>query len=236
MHESYQFNKGQNMITVHHLNNSRSQRILWMLEELGVEYKVKHYQRDIDTQLAPAELFDIHPLGKSPVITDDANDVEIIVAESGAIIEYLANAYGKEMVPDKNTTAYRQYIYWLHFSEGSLMPQLLLKLIFDKIKIAAMPFFIKPIAKGIANKVLSGYVLPNVKNNMDFVEQHLSKNKWFAGESMTGADIQMSFPLEASMTRTDMSDYPNTKAYVKKIQALKTYKKALEVGGPYDYA
>lgn len=223
------------MITVHHLNNSRSQRILWMLEEIGVEYEVKHYQRDSETQLAPKELFEIHPLGKSPVVTDDVPKTPITVAESGAIIEYLAGAYGKGMVPRKNTEAYREYIYWLHFSEGSLMPQLLLKLIFDKIKTAPMPFFIKPIAKGIANKVLSNYVMPNVKNNMDFIEKHLSQNKWFAGDKMTGADIQMSFPLEASMARTKMDDYPNTKAYVEKIHALKTYKKALEVGGPYDY-
>ncbi len=220
------------MITVHHLNNSRSQRILWMLEEIGVEYEVKHYQRDKETQLAPKELFEIHPLGKSPVITDG----DITVAESGAIIEYLAQTYGKELLPRKGSKAYREYIYWLHFSEGSLMPQLLLKLIFDKIKTAPMPFFIKPIAKGIANKVLSGYVLPNVKNNMNFVEKHLSKNDWFAGEKMTGADIQMSFPLEASMAKSTMDDYPHTKAFIEKIQAREAYKKALETGGPYDYA
>jgi len=207
-----------------------------MLEEIGVEYEVKHYQRDKETQLAPQELFEIHPLGKSPVITDDAPKNSITVAESGAIIEYLANAYGKEMIPRKNSEAYRQYIYWLHFSEGSLMPQMLLKLIFDKIKDAPVPFFIKPIAKGIANKVLNGYVLPNVKHNVSFIEDHLSKNDWFAGNKITGADIQMSFPLEASMARTNMDDYPNIKAYVKKIQALGTYKKALKKGGPYDYA
>lgn len=224
------------MITVHHLNNSRSQRILWMLEELDIEYQVKHYQRDKETQLAPPELFKVHPLGKSPVITDDTPKTTVTVAESGAIIEYLAGAYGKGMIPRKGTEAYRQYIYWLHFSEGSMMPQLLLKLIFDKIKEAPMPFFIKPIAKGIANKVLGNYVLPNVKNNMDFVEQHLGHNEWFAGKKMTGADIQMSFPLEAAMTRMSVDDYPNIKQYVDRIHALDTYKKALEVGGPYDYA
>lgn len=224
------------MITVHHLNNSRSQRILWMLEEIGTEYEVKHYQRDKETQLAPQELFEVHPLGKSPVITDDAPKTHITVAESGAIIEYLANAYGKEMVPRKNTGAYRQYIYWLHYSEGSLMPQMLLKLVFEKIKTAPMPFFIRPIAKGIANKVLGGYVQPNIKHSLDFIEDHLSKNDWFAGQKMTGADIQMSFPLEASMTRTNMDGYTNIKAFVERIHALDTYKKALKVGGPYDYA
>jgi glutathione S-transferase len=140
------------------------------------------------------------------------------------------------MIPRKNSAAYRQYIYWLHFSEGSLMPQMLLKLIFDKIKTAPMPFFIKPIAKGIADKVLKGYVLPNVKHNLEFIEDHLSNNDWFAGDKMTGADIQMSFPLEASLARTNMDDYPNIQSYVKKIHALDTFKKALKKGGPYDYA
>jgi glutathione S-transferase len=207
-----------------------------MLEELGIEYQVKHYQRDKKTQLAPKSLFKVHPLGKSPVITDDAAKTEITVAESGAIIEYLASTYGKDLIPRKGTESYRQYIYWLHFAEGSLMPQLLLKLIFDKIKSAPMPFFIKPIAKGIANKVLKDYVKPNVINNMKFIEKHLATNEWFAGEIMTGADIQMSFPLEAALTRIDSSYYPKIKKYVDKIHALDTYKKALEIGGPYDYA
>jgi len=224
------------MITVHHLNNSRSQRILWMLEELDIDYQIKHYQRDKETQLAPPELFEIHPLGKSPVITDESKKTPITVAESGAIIEYLASNYGKHLIPRKNSQAYRDYIYWLHFSEGSLMPQLLLKLIFDKIKTSPMPFFIRPIAKAIANKVLHNYVEPNVKNNMKFIEQHLSQTPWFAGEKMTGADIQMSFPLEASLSRTKNNDYPAIKGYVTKIQALDAYKKALEKGGPYDYA
>ncbi len=224
------------MITVHHLNNSRSQRILWMLEELGIEYQVKHYQRDAKTQLAPKSLFKVHPLGKSPVITDDSGKTEITVAESGAIIEYLASKYGKGMVPRKGTESQRQYTYWLHFSEGSLMPQLLLKLIFDKVKTAPMPFFIKPIAKGIANKVLNDYVLPNVENNMKFIEMHLGQTEWFAGNKMTGADIQMSFPLEAALSRIDAKMLPNIKKYVDKIHALDTYKKSLEIGGPYDYA
>lgn len=224
------------MITVHHLNNSRSQRILWMLEEIGIEYQIKHYTRDKETQLAPKELFAVHPLGKSPVITDDKGKKIITVAESGAIIEYLAQNYATSLIPRKNTEAYRQYIYWLHFSEGSLMPQLLLKLIFDKVKNAPVPFFIKPITKGIANKVMNAYVAPNIKNNMKFINDHLAENEWFAGDKMTGADIQMSFPLEASLSRSPAEGYSHIKAYVKKIHALPAYKKALEVGGPYDYA
>ncbi len=220
------------MIIIHHLNNSRSQRILWMCEEIGVDYQIKHYQRNSKTQLAPKELFDVHPLGKSPVITDG----DITVAESGAIIEYLARNHGKQLIPKQATPEYRQYNYWLHFAEGSLMPQMLLKLIFDKIKTAPMPFFIKPIAKGIANKVMDGYVAPNIKNNMAFIEKHLQENKWFAGNKISGADIQMSFPLEASMMRLKSNDYPGIQKYVDKIHARSAYKKALENGGPYDYA
>ncbi len=221
------------MIIIHHLNNSRSQRILWMCEEIGVEYQIKHYQRDSKTNLAPKELFDVHPLGKSPVITDDGG---ITVAESGAIIEYLADVYGKDLKPRKNSKAYRQYIYWLHFAEGSLMPPMVLKLIFDKIKTAPMPFFVKPIAKGIANKVMNGYVGPTIKNNMIFIEKHLSENQWFAGDKISGADIQMSFPLEAAMMKIKSSDYPAIQKYVDTIHARNAYKKALEKGGPYDYA
>ena len=224
------------MITVHHLNNSRSQRILWMLEELGQDYQIQYYQRDKQTQLAPKALLQVHPLGKSPVITDDGGDMPVTVAESGAIIEYLARSYGQQMIPKDNTEAYRQYIYWLHFSEGSLMPQLLLKLIFDKVKTSPMPFFVKPIAKGIANKVLDSYVLPNVKTSMNFIDHHLAQNEWFAGAQLTGADIQMSFPLEASMSRMNTKQYPHIQQYIEKIHALETYKNALQRGGPYDYA
>jgi glutathione S-transferase len=206
-----------------------------MLEELGLDYQIQHYQRDKETQLAPKELLQVHPLGKSPVITDDG-DMPVTVAESGAIIEYLAATYGQQMIPKADTEAYRQYIYWLHFSEGSLMPQLLLKLIFDKVKTSPMPFFVKPIAKGIANKVLDSYVLPNVKNNINFIDHHLAQNEWFAGAQLTGADIQMSFPLEASMTRMNMKQYPHIQQYIEKIHALETYKNALQRGGPYDYA
>ncbi len=221
------------MIIIHHLNNSRSQRILWMCEEIGVEYQIKHYQRVSKTNLAPKELFDVHPLGKSPVITDDGG---ITVAESGAIVEYLSDVYGKELKPQKNSKAYRQYIYWLHFAEGSLMPPMVLKLIFDKIKTAPMPFFVKPIAKGIANKVMNGYVGPTIKNNMIFIEKHLSENQWFAGDKISGADIQMSFPLEAAMMEMKSNNYPAIQKYVDTIHARDAYKKALEKGGPYDYA
>ena len=222
------------MLVVHHLNNSRSQRILWALEELGVTYEVRNYQRDEITNLAPASLKEVHPLGKSPVITDG----DLTLAESGAILEYLARAYGnKGFVPATSTEAYQSYIYWLHFAEGSLMPPMVLKLVFDKIVSSPMPFFVKPIAKGIANKVMTGYVGPTIKGNLDFIESYLKSHEWFAGERLSAADFQMSFPLEAWVARNpEDSNYPGITAYVKRIHARPAYRKALDMGGPYDYA
>ena len=227
------------MVVVHHLENSRSQRVLWALEELGVPYEVKRYERDPVTNLAPESLKQVHPLGKSPVITDqNAEGGAVTIAESGAIIEYLAQTYGEEgFTPAAGTEASRQYDYWMHFSEGSLMPQLLLKIVFDKVTTNPMPFFVKPIAKGIAKKVMRSYVSPNIKVMLAFIENHLSEHEWFAGDVITGADIQMSFPLEACvMNGTAGPKYPNIKAYVKRIHARTSYQQGLEVGGPYDYA
>lgn len=220
------------MITVHHLNNSRSQRILWMLEELGVEYDIKYYQRDKKTMLAPPELKKVHPLGKSPVITDG----HVTLAESGAIIDYLGMTYGREFYPEPGTAEHRQYSYWLHYAEGSLMPQLLMRLIFSRIKSAPMPFFVRPIARQIADRTLNGYVRPNIKTNLDFVEDHLSKNSWFCGDRLTGADFQMSFPLEGAVFEREDRVYPHIAAFVKKIQARPAYQSALERGGPYAFA
>jgi glutathione S-transferase len=221
-----------NIIVVHHLNNSRSQRIIWMLEELGLEYEIKQYQRDAVTNLAPNTLKLIHPLGKSPVISDD----DIVVAESGAIIDYLAQTYGSEaMIPPMGTEAYRQYSYWLHFAEGSLMPPMVAKLVFDKVRANAKPFFVKAIANKIADKVMAGYFGPNISANMEFVDMHLSHNKWFAGEQLSGADIQMSFPLEASVARGAGKNYPHIAEFVKRIHARPAYQAALKKGGQYDY-
>ena len=220
------------MIVVHHLNNSRSQRILWMLEELALEYKIEKYQRDAKTNLAPKTLKLIHPLGKSPVITDG----EITVAESAAIIEYLVSTYADgKMCPDLGTEAHRQYIYWLHFAEGSLMPPIVAKLVFDKVRANAKPFFVKMIANKIADKVMGAYFGPNIQANMEFIEHHLAHNEWFAGEQLSGADIQMSFPLEASASR-GIQQYPNITAYVQRIHARPAYQRALKKGGAYDYA
>ena len=221
------------MITLHHLNNSRSQRILWLLEELGVPYEIRHYQRDRKTQLAPPELKKVHPLGKSPVITDDG----VTVAESGAIIEYLVRKYGTQFRPAEDSPAFLDYTYWMHFAEGSLMPPLVMKLVFDKVREAPVPFFIKPVTKGIADKVMSSFVGPNIRGNLDFIEAHLAKHPWFAGDALSGADFQLSFPLEATMAgRAAGGHYPAIKAWVKKVQERPAYQRGLKAGGPYDYA
>ncbi|WP_339805055.1 glutathione S-transferase [uncultured Marinobacter sp.] len=222
------------MITVHHLNNSRSQRVLWMLEELGVPYEIQHYERDPKTMQAPASLRKIHPLGKSPVITDG----DLVVAESGAIIEYLAHTYGKDtMLPESGGQAWLDYTYWLHYAEGSLMPPLLIRLVFEKVKTSPMPFFIKPVAKGIANKTNESFIGPMIGTHMDFVEAHLSKNTWFLGDKLSAADIQMSFPLEASVARGIVGkSRPGIIAWVERVHARPAYQKALEKGGKYDFA
>ena len=227
------------MVVVHHLENSRSQRILWALEELGVPYEVKRYKRNKKTSLAPESLKKIHPLGKSPVITDESDtDEGVTVAESGAIIEYLAGKYGNgKLTVNTNEDQQRDYQYWLHFAEGSLMPPLLLKLVFDKVRKSPMPFFAKPVAKSISAKVMKSFVGPNITNNLAFIEDYLATHEWFAGDKLTGADIQMSFPLEACVASgVANKQYPNIIAYVKRIHGRPEYQKALTVGGPYDYA
>tara|TARA_R110002167_G_scaffold10666_3_gene48371 strand:- start:180 stop:857 length:678 start_codon:yes stop_codon:yes gene_type:complete len=221
------------MIIVHHLNNSRSQRVLWLLEELNIPYEIKRYERDPKTIRAPKSLRDVHPLGKSPVISDG----EITVAESGAIIDYLVRTYAKEaLLPDESSSEFRDYQYWMHFSEGSLMPPLLMRMLFEKVKTSPMPFFIKPVAKMIADKVLTTFVNPEITLNMGYVNEYLASHKWFAGDNLSGADFQMSFPLEASVAAGAIGNkYPNIHAYVKRFQARSAYLKALEKGGDYDY-
>ncbi len=223
------------MITVHHLNNSRSQRVLWLLEELGVPYEIKKYQRNAQTMLAPPELTRVHPLGKSPVITDNS----VTVAESGAIMEYLLETYGAgRLTPAPGTEDKRRFTYWMHFAEGSAMPPLLLKLIFDRIGSGqGMPFFVKPIAKGIAGKVKGLMVEPNLKRQLDFMEGELNRSEWFAGSEFSAADIQMSFPIEAAAQRAGLdASRPKLMAYLKKIHVRPGYKRALERGGPYSFA
>ena len=223
------------MIKVHHLNNSRSQRILWMLEELNQEYEIIGYERDLKTLQGPKSLRNIHPLGKSPVITDDSNGEQILIAESGAIVEYLLQNYGKNsslIIPETGSQQERDYLYWLHFSEGSLMPPLLLRLIFDRVKKARVPFFVKPITKAVADKVLIEYVNPNINRLLDFIEASLKGKNWFLGDQLSGADIQMSFPLETSLARGLIDEhYTCIQSYVERIHEQPGYQAALKKGG-----
>ena len=221
------------MIVVHHLNNSRSQRILWLLEELGLDYEIQRYQRDPKTMLAPPELKAVHPLGKSPVITDG----DTVVAESGAIVEYLTARENNRFVPAAGTPARLRYTHFLHYAEGSMMPPLLLKLVFDKVESSPMPFFVKPIARGIARKVKGAFVLPQIALHLGYLEAELARHPWFTGEEFSAADIQLSFPLEAAATRGGLdARYPNLVDFLERIHARPAYRRALERGGEYAYA
>jgi glutathione S-transferase len=197
------------VITVHHLNNSRSQRILWLLEELAIPYEIKRYQRDPQTMFAPPELLAIHPLGKSPVITDGSNTI----AESGAIIEYIR----------------------LHFAEGTAMPPLLFKLVFDRIETTPMPFFIKPLARGISARVKGAFVTPNLQRQLSFMESELTMRDWFAGPEFSAADIQMSFPVDLFRARAGLGPgQPKLTRFLERIHARPAYQSALARGGAYE--
>jgi glutathione S-transferase len=221
------------MLVVHHLNNSRSQRVLWLLEELGVPYEVKRYERDAKTMLAPPSLLAIHPLGKSPVIVDD----DVTVAESGAIVEYLVGKYGNgRLLPPAGTAQRLRYTYWLHYAEGSAMTPLLLKLVFDRIATNPAPWPVSAIARRIAATVTDAFIAPNLKRHFDYIEAELNSHTWFAGEEFTAADIQMSFPLEIAVPRAGLSaSRPKSIAFLERIRARDAYKRALERGGKYDY-
>ena len=220
------------MIVVHHLNNSRSQRVLWMLEELGLAYEVRRYQRDAKTMLAPPGLRAVHPLGKSPVISDG----ELTLAESGAILEYLVEKHGGgRFVPPPGTPERLRYTYWMHYAEGSLMPPLLLKLVFDRIARDPMPFFIRPVARAIAARVRDRLIDPNLRSHLDYLEGELGKSAWFAGAELTAADVQMSFPLEAAVARGGLNESrPKLWGFVQRIHARPAYQRALEQGGAFE--
>jgi glutathione S-transferase len=220
------------MITVHHLENSRSQRIVWLLEELGVDYEIRRYGRDRQTGLAPPELLDVHPLGKAPVITDGSRTI----AESGAIIEYLMYEHDDgRLRPQEGTDERLAYNYWLHYAEGTFAPLMILSLVLARIEEAPMPFFIRPVAKGITQKVRDGYLDANVTRNLDFIEATMKESRWFCGNVFTAADVQMSFALEAAEVRTSLvDDYPHLAAFLETIRARPAYRRALDKGGHYE--
>lgn len=219
------------MIVVHHLNNSRSQRILWLLEELGVEYDLKCYQRNAKTLFAPPELKAVHPLGKAPVLEDG----ELLLAESGAIIEYLADRYGGGRLARPHGSPERaRYIYWLHYAEGSAMPPLLMKLIFDRVVGAPMPFFARPVARRIHQGVMNAFIGPQLSLHLDYLEAQLAGRDWFLDGEFSAADVQMSFPLETAVARGGLDQTrPRLMEWLRRVHARPAYRRAVERGGPY---
>lgn len=222
------------MITVHHLENSRSQRVLWLLEELGLEYRVKRYERNKKTMLAPPELKKVHPLGKSPVIVDKTDNGRHTIAETGAIIEYLVERCAKgKLAPKSDSDERLRYTYWLHYAEGSVMPLLLMKLVFLKLSKPPMPLLMRPVAGLIASGVMGKFINPRIKESLDFMEAELEKSEWFAGEAFSAADVMLSFPLEGAAARGGLDGYPKLAEFLEKIHQRPAYKKALQRGGPY---
>lgn len=220
------------MIIVHHLNNSRSQRVLWLLEELGLDYEVKRYERDAKTMLAPPELKAIHPLGKSPIIEDNG----IKVAETGAIFDYLLNTHGQgRLKPAAGTEDARRFTYWMYYAEGSAMTPLLLRLIFDQIP-ARTPVFVRPVANGISRTMNQRMIQPQLDSHIGYWESELGKSGWFAGDQFSAADIMMSFPLEAAAARAGAASRPHIAAFLQRIHGREAYQRAITRGGPYAYA
>ena len=217
------------MITVHHLENSRSQRVLWLLEELGLDYEIRAYARDPKTLLAPPALRAVHPLGKSPVITDAGR----VVAESGAIVTHLTERCGGALVPAE-AEARARYTYWLHYAEGSAMPPLLLKLVFSRLA-PASPALVRPLVRAVAGRVLGGFVEPELRRHAAYWESELADRPWFCGTEFSAADIQMSFPLEAFAARGTGAG-PRVTDWLARIHARPAYQRALQRGGPYAYA
>ncbi|MED5526898.1 glutathione S-transferase [Gallaecimonas pentaromativorans] len=215
------------MLTLHHLERSRSHRVLWLLEELGLEYRIESYQRDAKTMLAPASLQAVHPLGKSPVLEDG----ELVIAESGAILEYLLDTYGQGRLKPAGGQALVDYRYWMHYAEGSLMPLLVMKLVFSRIPKGPMPFLVRPVARKLMAKVTQSFLQPQLSRHLAFIEQHLSRGDWFAGE-FSAADIQMSFVLEAAASRAGLDDCPNIMAFIERCRKNSQYQEAIRKGGP----
>ena len=217
------------MIIVHHLENSRSQRVLWMLEELGVDYKIKRYERDKKSNLAPPELKKIHPTGKSPVIEHDGR----AIAETGAILEYLVGQHGGALAPDPASADYLRYKYWVHAAEGSYTAPLMLSLILGRMESAPMPFFARPIARRLTKGVRDGYLNQTLKALFDNLHDELARSEWLAGDAITAADIAMSFPMEGFSVRGEIGRYPRIRAFLDRIHARPAYLRAVERGGPY---
>jgi glutathione S-transferase len=213
------------MITLHHLVQSRSIRIAWLLEELNLPYELKIYQRDAKTYGAPASLKDVHPLGASPVITDG----KLTIAESGAIIEYLIDTYDTEKrLKPTDGQALLDYRYWLHFAEGSMMPLLVMRLVLDKSLKSPIPFFIKPIIRQFTASLNRLFIDPRIIPQLKLIDAYLATHDWFAGHHLSGADIQMTLALQLAKTRCDLTPYLHIARYMTQIESLDNYQKAMK--------
>lgn len=220
------------MIVVHHLENSRSQRVLWALEELGLDYRIETYRRDPATLRGPDALRAVHPLGKSPVLVDG----DRVLAESGAILEYLVERHdpeGRLAAPDDEEGRQR-YRYWMHYAEGSAMPPLLMNLMFSRMRSAPAPFFLRPLVRSIADRVMERYVMPQIVLHFDWMESELGRSTWFSGERLTAADIQMSFPVEAAAARSSLLEQrPRLAAFLERVRGREAYRRAVDKGGAF---
>jgi glutathione S-transferase len=217
------------MITVHHLENSRSQRVLWLLEELGADYEINHYKRDKKTSLAPAALKKVHPLGKSPVVEHNGQ----VIAETGAIMEYLVEQHDGALAPAPDAPSYQRYKYWMHAAEGSYAAIMVTALLLTRMDAAPMPFFAKPIARKLTKGVRDAYLDHTMKGLFDYAEAMLGQSEWLAGDTFSAADIIMSFPLEGFAARGNIANYKNIPAFLDRIHARPAYQRGLEKGGPY---
>lgn len=218
------------MLTVHHLNQSRSQRVIWALEELSLPYEIVHYQRE-KNMLAPASLRKVHPLGKSPVVEDNG----LILAESGAILEYLQETYDRESRLKPQDAVNRvQYRFWLHYAEGSLMPLLLMKLVFASLGRSPIPFGLRALGKVLGQGVQKAWLNPQLETHARYIESHLTDNLWFAGDHLSMADIQMSFPVFALLSRGGIDHLPHIHAWKKRVEMLPGWQRAVAQGGPFD--
>ena len=216
------------MLKVHHLNQSRSHRVIWALEELSLPYEIVHYQRE-KTMLAPESLKKVHPLGKSPVLEDNG----LILAESGAILEYLQETYDADSRLKPQDAADKvQYRFWLHYAEGSLMPLLLMKLVFNSLGKPPVPFGLRTLGKALGQGVQKAYLNRQLETHARFIESHLAQHGWFAGETLSMADIQMSFPIFALLSRGGIDNLPHTRAWKTKVENLPAWQRTLEKGGP----
>ncbi|GED23150.1 glutathione S-transferase [Halomonas halmophila] len=220
------------MIHVHHLESSRSQRVIWCLEELGMDYELVNYQRDPQTKLAPASLKQVHPLGKAPVISD-ASRGDRVIAESGAILEYLVehpDAVG-QLKPEAGTEALERYRFWLHHAEGSAMPPLVMRLVFSRLDKPPVPWPMRPLGRQFAKGIERSFLTPRIREFSAFWNDALAESPWFAGDTFTAADIQMSFPIQALEGRGGLDSLPNLQAFLERCRAREAYQRASETGG-----